>query len=172
MKGLSPSVLGAVNRKGVRLGLVIIAMHAMPLLCFADTVYAVIANSETPGLEAVLAMDAAARKQLTRQLMLKQRSTWPSGIRALPIGRPIDDSAEIAFAAHVLEMSMEAVSQHWVRAKQISGATPPRRIARDKWLLKFMERKVASIAVVSYDSFQRFGNSQLLTLLFTFVDEG
>ena len=86
---------------------------------------------------------------IVRQLFLKQKSEWKSGVEVLPLGRNEGSAAEVAFRANVLSMTSTEFENHWAKLKQIRGETPPREVGSVRILLRTVSRHEGAFGFIS-----------------------
>ncbi len=122
--------------------------------------YAVIVNASN-----TFADDASA-KSVIKQLFLKDREEWPNKAKdpSKPFGRAAGSPESKAFLAEVLGMTEAELAKHWISLKQKTGQTPPREVAADGMLIRFVAKFPGGFGVVKADAAQADG----VKVLFTF----
>ncbi len=122
--------------------------------------YAVIVNASNSFA------DEASASNVVKQLFLKDREDWPNKNKdqAKPFGRAAGSPETKAFLAKVLGMTDAELAKHWIALKQKTGKTPPREVASDKMLARFVAKFPGGFGVVKADAAQADG----VKVLFTF----
>ncbi len=105
-------------------------------------------------------------REVTRQLFLKKRSQWPNVLTAKPYSRSSDSPVQKAFNQSVLGLSEIELVNHWIALKQRTGQTPPREVASDRILIRFVERSPGAFGVLPRESLT--GASDRVKVLFSF----
>lgn len=109
---------------------------------WAET-YAVIVNGENQ-----FSGDEETKRTEIKRLYLKEQTSWPGGIEAIPFGREAGSSEQVAFDKAVLEMSSSEIEGHWLKLKQIRGETPPRGIGSARILARQIGKNAGGFGVV------------------------
>ena len=99
---------------------------------------------------------------LLRRLYLKEGPKWPTGVTAKPIGRPAKSMTHRAFRDRVLKMTEEKLRKYWLKAKQTSGKSPPRAIARSKGVINLVKKYKGAFATVTLEEAQKAKGVKIL----------
>ena len=91
---------------------------------------------------------SASVLSLLKQLYLRKKSEWPNGIKAKPIGRPLDSQEHAYFLKLVLGMSEADYAEYWLSLKQRTGQTSPRSVSSNKVLLKLISKYKGAFSIV------------------------
>lgn len=113
---------------------------------------AVVVNPEN----SVQANEADARALVAR-IFRRDTSNWPSGEDARPISR--EGAIQETFRDEVLGMSRSEWEQHWIRKKQRSGETPPRKVGSTRMVVRLIERDPGGITLLDKEEVERYGDS-------------
>ncbi len=117
-------------------------MLALAPAVMAST-YAVVVNAQNP-----FSGDDEAKREIVKHLYLKEQSSWPGGIDAVPFGRADGSPEQLAFEKTVLGMSPGDIESHWLKLKQMSGETPPRGIGSVRILGRQIGKHPGAFGVV------------------------
>ena len=127
----------------------------------ADGAYAVVVNNANS-----LSGDDASMMKTVKKIFLKDQTAWPGGVDSKPFDRPADSEAHNSFRDQVLGMSEAELSEHWIKLKQKTGDTPPREVASEAMLIKFVQKYEGAMGVVSSAKATAAGDK--VKILFTF----
>lgn len=142
--------------KQVLAAAVLIATACYSKAVLADT-YAIVVNVEN----AFMGNHDAMRQQVKR-LYLKEQSSWPGGIDAVPFGRADDTPEQQAFSHAVLQMSAREIEDHWLHLKQVRGETPPRGIGSRRILARQIAKMPGAFGVVLASEVANIKNGKML----------
>lgn len=98
------------------------------------------------------AADDTKSKQEVKRLFLKDKKSWPGGIKAKPIGPATGSEAYNALLSGVLDMDSAGLAQHWLRVKQISGQSKPREVKSSRMVTKLVLRDDGALSIVTADT--------------------
>ncbi|MCA8974938.1 MAG: hypothetical protein KDC98_09460 [Planctomycetes bacterium] len=91
-------------------------------------------------------------KVLIKKLFLKTLTQWPDGTRARPYARESSSAAQISFVGTLLGMNDAELARHWLRVKNMNGSTPPKDVASDRMMLKYVARHKGAFGIVAKDA--------------------
>ena len=150
---------------------IIVALSIAPLLLCGSAAAAedflVVVNREN---------DAVTRESdvpaLLRRIYLKEVTAWPGGEPAIFFGRPADSAEEQAFRMKILQMSDDALEEHWTRLKQIRGETPPRAISSTRILIRQLDAKSNAVGVISRSDYESLVDSDDSHFIVSVIETG
>ncbi|MBL4596459.1 MAG: hypothetical protein JKX99_07765 [Robiginitomaculum sp.] len=119
--------------------------------------YAVVINAEN-----TFSGDETAMKEQIKRLYLKEQSSWPGGVEAVPFGREADSAEQSAFVKSVLNMSGSEVVGHWLKLKQVRGETPPRGVGSARILARQIGKQPGAFGIVLASEAGAIANSKVL----------
>ena len=93
--------------------------------------------------------DEGAIKTALRTIFLKEKTRWPNGVDAIPLGPTIDNPAYVSFVGNVLGMTPEEVDAHFIRLKQVKGETPPREVGSARILMRTIGKQEGAFGVAT-----------------------
>ncbi len=84
-----------------------------------------------------------------KRLYLKEKKKWSNGIDGKPLSAKDGTDEQKAFLTTILGMDSASLAQHWIKAKQKSGDTPPRSVGSARSIIKLVARGEGSFGYVS-----------------------
>ncbi len=106
--------------------------------------YRVVVHASNP--VAQLSADEVAR------LFLKKVRTWPDGRMAAPVDQSVTSAVRASFSRSVLQLSVGAQKDYWLRQTLSGREVPPRALEGDTAVLDFVAAQQGAIAYVSDDT--------------------
>ena len=107
-------------------------------------VYAVVVNKNNE-----FQADGPTANEVLKAIFLREQSEWPSGLPAVPYARPRDCQEDDGFVAKILDMSKDAVAEHWLGMKRKDGRKSPAVIESDELLLQLVSTYDGAVGVCS-----------------------
>ncbi len=92
--------------------------------------------------------DSSALKDQIKQLFLKEKKKWTNSIASKPLSAKKTSEAYKAFVVNVLSMDDASLAQHWLRAKQKTGDTPPRSVSSARSIIKLVGRNEGAFGFI------------------------
>lgn len=86
------------------------------------------------------------------RLFLKKVRTWPDGRMAAPVDQSITSAVRASFAREVLQLSVGAQKDYWLRQTLSGREVPPRALEGDAAVLDFVAAQQGAIAYVSQET--------------------
>ncbi|GAB4540323.1 MAG: hypothetical protein Tsb0010_18270 [Parvularculaceae bacterium] len=88
-------------------------------------------------------------KTALRTIFLKEKTSWPNGVDAIPLGPSAGDPAYETFVNTVLGMTPQEVEAHFIRLKQIKGETPPREVGSARILMRTVGKQEGAFGIAT-----------------------
>ena len=89
-------------------------------------------------------------RSIVKKLFLKQLKKWPGGRSAKPYGRKKGPEMA-AFLSRVLGMGDAELARHWLKKKNMDGATPPKEVSSARMTLKYVGKHEGALGIVALD---------------------
>ena len=105
--------------------------------------YVVVVHANNP-----LKVSADTAKVTVKKLFLKNLTQWPDGTSARPYARTSTSAEQAAFVKDLLGMNDAELARHWLKIKNMNGSTPPKNVASDRMLLKYVARHHGAVGFV------------------------
>lgn len=90
--------------------------------------------------------------QELRALYLKEKKTWPSGVKVVSLDRNIGSPERVLFLEKVVGQSAASNEMHWIALKQTTGDYPPQRIGTDRLMILMVMSIEGAVGYVSESS--------------------
>lgn len=119
-----------------------LALMAAPYAKAEDYVVLVNAANDVAG-------SAEEIKTTLRTIFLKEKTSWPNGVDAIPLGPTAGEPAYDTFVNTVLGMTPQEVEAHFIRLKQIKGETPPREVGSARILMRTIGKQEGAFGVAT-----------------------
>lgn len=89
---------------------------------------------------------------IVKKLFLKELTRWPDGSEAKAYARPANSDPQVRFREKVLGMTEADLARHWLKMKSMNGATPPKEVASDRLVLKFVAKHPTAFGIVTLEA--------------------
>jgi ABC-type phosphate transport system substrate-binding protein len=73
-----------------------------------------------------------------RGYYMKQKTTWPNGEKIRPVDTETDNAARGMFITQILKTTSSDLERHWLEIKYRSAESPPKRMADDEGVIKYV----------------------------------
>lgn len=104
-----------------------------------------------------VSLDEKEARSWVRKLFLKEVANWPDGTRAKPFDRRSRSKEQKLFRERVLKMSAAELVRHWLKMKNLKGATPPREVSSDRMMAKYIARQKGALGLVDKEVAEKEG---------------
>lgn len=106
---------------------------------------AVIVNTNNP-------VESMSESEIKNIYLKKRKSHWPNGEKIRPIDR-LGSPMQKSFLGKVLKMSIQEFERYWIEKQYVHAESPPKRVADDSQIIKFVETFKGAIGFVDKKSF-------------------
>jgi len=130
-------------KKAIQLVLLSSILLASTLVQVMAADYVVIVNQKNS-----VSGDSSALKNQVKQLFLKEKKKWSNSIACKPLSAKNTSDSYKVFVANVLSMDDASLAQHWLRAKQKTGDTPPRSVSSTRSIIKLVARNEGAFGFI------------------------
>lgn len=84
-----------------------------------------------------------------RPLFQTTRTEWSSGVRAVPLNLPEDNSLRMDFDRVILGLDPDGVKKYWIDRKIRGGERPPKKVPSSGAVLRIVAKDAGAIGYIS-----------------------
>jgi ABC-type phosphate transport system substrate-binding protein len=121
------------------------------LLCLPAALWAPSSQAREDGIVVIVnKANPASVLEVTdlRPIFQTRKTSWGSGLDAVPINLPENNALRIAFDQTVLGLNAERVARYWQDRKIRGGARPPVRVPSSAAMLRAVAAKAGAVGYV------------------------